>query len=92
MGSFTNQPDFATRAMEITPSDDLTPDNNLGKAALYISDAAAATCTVTVQMPDRNGDLAPVTFKNVPRGTFLPICVDYLLAEGTTATRIIAYW
>jgi hypothetical protein len=92
MGSFTNQPDFATRALEIAPSDDLTPENNLGKAALYISDAPAATCSLAVQMPDRDGNLAPVLFRNVPRGTFLPICVDYVLASGTTATRIIAYW
>ena len=92
MGTFVNQPDFAVRAEEVTISDDLVPENNLGKAALYISDAPAATCTVTVRMPKRNGDIDVVTFRNVPRGTFMPVCVDQVMATGTTATRIIGYW
>lgn len=92
MGSFTNQPDFATRAKRITATDDISPENNLQKAALYINDAASATCQVTVKMPGFDGALEDVTFKNIPRGTFMPICVDYVLETGTTATDIIAYW
>jgi len=92
MGSFINQPDFATRAQIIVPSDEILPENNLQKAALYIGNAAGELCKVTVVMPKFNGELETITFNNVPRGTFMPICVDYVLATDTTATEIIAYW
>lgn len=93
MGQFGNQPDFGTRAIEAPIDDDITNiDNNLNKAALYISDAPAATCNITVMMPNRLGVSEAITFRNVARGTFMPICVDNVLATGTTATRVIAYW
>lgn len=93
MGSFTNQPDFAVRAKEIEPSDDLTPENFLSKAALYIGVVPEqGTGQIIVRMQDFDGELKNFTFKGLTAGTFLPICVDYVLDSGTTVTNIIAYW
>ena len=38
MGQYANQPDFATRAVSISKSDDITPDKFLDGAALYVGD------------------------------------------------------
>lgn len=45
------------------------------------------------------GDLAvrmagggAVTLANLPSGTLLPIRVDRVLADGTTADRIVGFW
>jgi hypothetical protein len=93
MGSFTNQPDFAVRAIEIEPSDDLTPKYFLSKAALYIGGAPeGGTGQITVRMQNFNGEPENLTFRGLTAGMFLPICVDYVLDNGTTMDRIIAYW
>jgi hypothetical protein len=91
MGQFTNQPDFAVMAKMITPSDDIIPENFLNKAALYISDASSAANNLTVRMTNFDGQPEDITFKNITKGTFLPICVDYVLATGTSVTRLVAY-
>ena len=94
MGSFTNQPDFATRAKRVVPSDDITPANNLNKAALYIGsiDGETGVGTIVVKMSNYGGELENFTFKGITAGTFLPICVDYVLADGTDVGNITAYW
>jgi hypothetical protein len=94
MGSFTNQPDFATRAKSITPADEISPSKNLNKAALYIGsvDGESGSGTVVVRMPNYDGELEDFTFKGITAGTFLPICVDYVLEGGTDVGNIIAYW
>lgn len=93
MGSFTNQPDFAVRAKSVTPSDDITPENFLSKAALYIGEAPeGGTGTLTVRMQNFNGEPEDFTFEGITAGMFLPICVDYVLESDTTVSKIIAYW
>jgi hypothetical protein len=55
-------------------------DNN----ALFRIDA------VEVNFPNSFGGGVAREFKNVPSGTILPVCVDYVLSTGTTATDLIA--
>jgi hypothetical protein len=92
MGQFTNQPDFAVRARAVEPSDDLTPENFLSKAALYIGTVPGGGGVLTVRMQNFNGEPEDFTFKIPSAGVFLPICVDYVLETGTTASNIVAYW
>ena len=92
MGSFTNQPDFAVRARTIEPSDDVTPENFLSKAALYIGTVPVGGGVLTVRMQNFDGEPEEFTFKISNAGVFLPICVDYVLATGTDVTKLIAYW
>ena len=89
MGQFTNQPDFGVRAKNIQPTDDINPSTFLRKAALYIG--TGDDITVLMQNPD-TGLPEYVTFVAVPSGTFMPICVDYVLETGTKASNIVAYW
>jgi hypothetical protein len=93
MGSFVNQPDFATRLQEISPTDDMNVDTHLNKAAIYIGAVPTpGTGTLAVMMPDKSGVVSNVVIRGLSAGMFLPICVDYVLDSGTTATRIYAYW
>lgn len=93
MGQFGNQPDFATRLQEIGATDDINQDTNLNKAAIYIGAVPTpGTGTLSVMMPDKSGELSNVVIRGLSAGMFLPICVDYVLDSGTTATRIYAYW
>ncbi len=93
MGSFVNQPDFAVRAVPVTPNDEQTPETNLHKAALYIGESpGVGTGILTVVMPNELNELETITFRGLSAGMFLPICVDYVLDSGTTVDRIIAYW
>ena len=85
MGSFTNQPDFATKAVAITPSDTISEANNLNASALYIGTAG----DVNVVLHGGKASEA-VIFKNVGNGCFLPVICDYVLATGTGATNIVA--
>ena len=78
---------FATEAEEITPSDVINEANKLHGKALY----AGATGDIKVIMAgitkDSDGtalsSASAVTFKEVQKGTFLPIAVDYVLNTGT---------
>ena len=93
MGSFTNQPDFATRAQVVIPSNELTPANFLNKAAIYICGSPnPGTGRLKVVMPNQNGDLEEIIFRGLSSGMFLPVCVDYVLASDTNVEEIIAYW
>lgn len=92
MGQFGNQPDFAVRAKVVRPSDDLTPENFLNKAAIYVGNGAIdKDLTVVMSDPETGGPIT-ITFSGVQTGTFLPICVDYVLESDTTVGKIIAYW
>jgi hypothetical protein len=94
MGQFTNQPDFAVRAKSVAPSDDIIPENFLNKAALFIGGSGTSLDKgkLTVRMQNFNGEPEDFTFEGLQGGTFLPICVDYVLKTGTTVEKIIAYW
>lgn len=80
---------FATEAKEITPNDTISEANKLHGKALY----AGATGDIKVIMAGVTKDpdggalsaAAAVTFKEVQKGTFLPIAVDYVLSTGTAA-------
>jgi hypothetical protein len=92
MGSFINQPDFAVRAKMVMPSDDLTPANFLNKAAIYVGNGANDKDLTVVMSDPETGGPTTITFSGVQTGTFLPICVDYVLESDTTVTKIVAYW
>lgn len=65
-------------ALAVTPSD----SSAQSFSSLYVGGAG----DVAVLM---NGDSSPVTFKSVPAGTFIPLCVQKVMATGTTATNIL---
>jgi len=97
MGSFINQPEFATTVEAITPSDTISSATNIGGAALYMGTAGDVKVIMQNKTaPPVNGlpggpptAADAVVFKNVPAGGFLPVIVDYVLATGTTATDIL---
>jgi|LakMenE18May11ns_1017448.scaffolds.fasta_scaffold8314651_1 hypothetical protein len=99
MGQFGNQPDFGTRAVNITPTGDPDPEENvagenLGSAALYIGTGGTLVATVI------GGNSQPfntTTFTNIPDGTFLPVIVSNVwnTIEGdpaTTCSGIVALY
>ena len=87
MGQFNQQPDFATIASSVTPSDTFDATTKVNGSALYIGTAG----DVSVIMKNIDGALGnAIVFKNVPDGSFLPAIVDYITATGTTATDIVA--
>lgn len=96
MGQYANQPDFGTEASAVTPSDTISPSNNLGGAVIYIGDVSGGTdlkiILTGVRAPGGGQPTAAeaITFKGLQAGTFMPIIVDYVLATGTTATELIA--
>lgn len=93
MGQFFNQPDFATEAKLILPTDIIAAGTNLNSSCLYVGTGG----DVAVIMQGKfgpNGEypivLNNVVFKNVPAGSILPVIVDFVLASGTTASDFIA--
>ena len=93
MGSYTNQPDFATEAVAITPSDTIDATTKLGKAVLYVGTGGDVTVIVQNTQPSSGTALTVadgVTFKNVSDGCWLPVVCDYVLATGTVAADIVA--
>ena len=87
MGNFATQPEFATVATSITPSDTIDSTKFLDGAALYVGVGG----DVAVIMNNIEGLLANrVVFKNVPDGTFLPAIVDYVVSTDTTASDILS--
>jgi hypothetical protein len=72
----------AENAVGITPSD--LADLEVAPRALYIGQAGDLTARMI------GGET--VTLGNVPAGALLPIRVARVLATGTTAGRIIAFW
>jgi hypothetical protein len=93
MGSFTNQPEFATRVESLTPSDTIDATTYLGGAALYVGTAGDVTVIVEGTSASVGSTLTSadaVTFKNVGNGCFLPVICAYVLATGTGATNILS--
>jgi hypothetical protein len=93
MGQFFNQPDFGTVAKAILPTDIIAAGTNLKGACLYVGEAGDVTAIMTSKFGP-NGEypiiLDTVLFKNVPAGSILPVIVDFVVANGTTASRIVA--
>ena len=90
MGQYGNQPDFGTRAINITPIGDPDPQEgiageNLGSAALYIG--TGGTLVVTV-IGGNSQPFNTTTFTNIPNGTFFPVIVSNVwnTIEGDPAT------
>ena len=100
MGQYGNQPDFGTRAKEIVPTGDADPNKddpglNLNSAALYIGTGGTLVCTVVGG--NFGNELNITTFKNIPDGTFFPVIVNYVWANGggdisTTCSDIVALY
>lgn len=93
MGQFFNQPDFGTEAKVILPTDIIAAPTNLKGSCLYVGTAG----DVNVIMTNKFGTegqypiiIEAVKFKNVPAGSILPVIVDFLIANGTTASNFIA--
>lgn len=87
MGQYNQQPDFATFAASVTPSNTFNATTKLNGSALYVGTGG----DVSVIMKNIDGALGnTVRFSNVPDGTFLPVIVDYVAATGTTASSIVA--
>lgn len=72
----------ATAAAAITPSD-------TGEMA-YVSRAVYVGATGNVRLVMKNG--ATVTLQNVPAGALLPVRVRKVMATGTTASGLVAFW
>ena len=92
MGTFTNQPEFATAVAAITPSDTIDGTTKLNGAALYVGSAGDVKAIISGQDFSGRGPTASdaVLFKNVSAGCFLPIICDYVLATGTTGADILS--
>ena len=92
MGTFTNQPEFATAVAAITPSDTIDGTTKLNGAALYVGTAGDVKVIISGQDFSAGAPTAAdaVVFKNVWNGCFLPIICDYVLATGTAASDILS--
>lgn len=73
----------ATKGYAITPNDDT--DVAQVTRAIYVGTGG----DLTVILAD---DSNPVTFKNVPGGTMLPIRVDRVRATATTASNLLGLY
>jgi hypothetical protein len=83
----------AVEAYAITPND--TTDITYVSRSLYIG--GSGDVVVDMYGPVSGNRtvtntpvLVTVTFKNVPEGSILPICVKRVRATGTTATNIVS--
>jgi hypothetical protein len=94
MGQFRNQPDFGTSAKEINSSNDITKDTTLNGACIYVGNGGSLKVILTgVTAPDGRSkptEADAVTFENMADGSFLPVIVDYVISDGTTAGALIA--
>jgi hypothetical protein len=87
MGNYATQPDFATTAEAVTPSDAFSAATKLNGSALYVGVGGDISVIMYGVEPTAGN---AVVFKNAAEGLFLPVIVDYVLATGTTATNIVA--
>jgi hypothetical protein len=99
MGQYGNQPDFGTRAKNVTPSGQVNTGDkvvNLNSAALYIGTGGTLVCNVVGGNANETYGQSTV-FRNIPDGTFFPVIVDYVYAldyddTETTCSDIIALY
>ena len=95
MGQYGNQPDFGTRAQNITPiGDNIPTGQKLNSAALYIGTGGNLVCNVVGGNTDND---EKTIFYNIPNGTFFPVIVDYVFTgDGgdvtTTCADIVALY
>ncbi len=97
MGQYGNQPDFATKAIEINKSDTIDASTKLNSAAIYVGGTGGGDLKVIIAGTVKAGGGFPqatqaVTFKNIPEGSFTPVIVDYVLSTGTTAGDLVAVY
>jgi hypothetical protein len=79
MGQYFNQPDFATSAETV-----VVGTTNVKNSALYIGSGGNIEVIVV-------GDSAPVVFKNIPDGSFLPVIISSIVAgANTTVSDLVA--
>ncbi len=93
MGQYANQPDFATKAVDVQTSDTIRPDFSYNASALYIGTGGDIRVVLTGETrPDGSPPTISdsIIFKNVQSGSFLPVIVDYIMTTSTTASDIIA--
>ena len=88
MGQYGNQPDFATRAESITPTDTISSATKLNSAALYVGSGGDLSVIIAGTANPTLADA--VVFKRIVTGSFIPVIVDYVLAADTGASEIIA--
>ena len=70
----------ATRAVEVSPSDDT--ELPFVPRAIYVGEAG--------DIATRTADGGEVIWRSVPAGSLLPFRPTMILAEGTTATDLLA--
>jgi len=87
MGQYNQQPDFATIANAVVPSDAFTAANKVDGAAVFVGTGGDIAVIMKNVEPTAGNT---VVFKNVQDGFFLPVIVDYIAATGTTAADLIA--
>jgi len=90
MGQYGNQPDFATRAESITPTDTISLATKLNSAALYVGVGGDLSVIIAGTANPTLADA--VVFKGIVAGSFIPVIVDYVLATDTSASEIIALY
>lgn len=67
---------------------EITPSNSTVYKPCYRGVYVGGTGNLRVRMADGG----TVTFTGVPNGAVLPICVDQVLATGTTATSLVGLY
>ena len=85
MGQYSNQPDYAVKAVSV---DAAAGVSGLNSAALYIGTSG----DLEVQ-PVGNDAGDTVVFKNIPSGSFLPVIVSAIISgASSTARDVVAYY
>lgn len=101
MGQYGNQPDFGTRARQISPLGNgysaLESTDPLNSAALYIGTGGTLVCNVVGGNGTPVGTPNTTIFINIPNGTFLPIIVNNVWVDNadgvnTTCGNIVAIY
>ena len=92
MGQYGNQPDFGTEAegdvLTVSKNEAADRKGYLGGACLYVGTAGDLNVIIAGTLGGGQ-TFSPVTFKNVPAGSILPVIVDYV-TTGTTAADLVA--
>ena len=98
MGQYGNQPDFGTRAGEVSISGDSFTNTDkipFKPGALYIGTGGTLICNV---VGGNEYGYTSTIFRNIPDGTFFPVIVDAIWATDsdyeitTTCDAIIALY
>ena len=92
MGQYGNQPDFGTQADDdvqiVTKGEAAQRLGYLGGACLYVGTGGDLVVIIAGTLGGGQS-FSPITFKNVPAGSILPVIVDYVII-GTTAGDLVA--